>query len=297
LTQDFRHTKGFQEHVEEQTLSTRIGVLWWIFTAVLVAYLGAFWYLQVVQTDKYRTMADENRVRHLDVPAPRGALLDRNGQVIVRNRLSFSVVLDREKGRDLPREFALLSPIMRRTTQEIASLYYREAARRFKYEPIVLAEDVDLGTVSYVEARRSELSGVSIGIDDRRYYEGGASGAHLVGYVGEVSANDLATGRVPDARRGDFVGKALAYRPLSDRLQDTQINLGPMTREELECAIREPAEKIQLEFEPGLVNRILNDVGDEPGNLPLLEFVLKELWDNRHGGILLNETYDAKGGP
>jgi hypothetical protein len=51
--------------------------------------------------------------------------------------------------------------------------------------------------------------------------------------------------------RGDFVGKALANRWLSDRLQDAQINLGPMTREELEYAIRKPAEKIQLEFEPG----------------------------------------------
>jgi WD40 repeat protein len=96
--------------------------------------------------------------------------------------------------------------------------------------------------------------------------------------------------------RGDFVGRALAYRPLSDRLQDAQINLGPMTREELGCAIRKPADKIQLEFEPGLVRRILNDVGDEPGNLPLLEFVLKELWDKRHGSVLLNETYDAIGG-
>ena len=96
--------------------------------------------------------------------------------------------------------------------------------------------------------------------------------------------------------RGDFVGKALAYRPLSDRLQDAQINLGPMTREELECVIRNPAEKIQLEFEAGLVRRILNDVGEEPGNLPLLEFVLKELWDKRRGQILLNEIYDGIGG-
>jgi hypothetical protein len=96
--------------------------------------------------------------------------------------------------------------------------------------------------------------------------------------------------------RGDFVGRALAYRRLSDRLQDAQINLGPMTREELESAIRKPAEKIQLEFEPNLVRRILNDVGEEPGNLPLLEFVLKELWDKRRGHVLLSETYDAIGG-
>jgi hypothetical protein len=96
--------------------------------------------------------------------------------------------------------------------------------------------------------------------------------------------------------RGNFVGSALAYRPLSDRLQDAQINLGPMTREELECAIRKPAEEIELEFEPGLSRRIVSDVGDEPGNLPLLEFVLKELWENRRDSTLLNETYDAIGG-
>jgi energy-coupling factor transporter ATP-binding protein EcfA2 len=86
--------------------------------------------------------------------------------------------------------------------------------------------------------------------------------------------------------RGDFVGKAFAYRPLSDRLQGAQINLGPMTREEVGFAIRKPAERMQLEFEPGLVWRILDAVGDEPGNLPLLEFVLKELWENRHGHLL-----------
>jgi tetratricopeptide (TPR) repeat protein len=96
--------------------------------------------------------------------------------------------------------------------------------------------------------------------------------------------------------RGDFVGRTLAYRPLSDRLQDAQINLGPMTRQELESAIRKPAEKIQLEFESGLVRRILDAVGDEPGNLPLLEFVLKELWEKRRGRVLLNEVYDAIGG-
>jgi hypothetical protein len=56
--------------------------------------------------------------------------------------------------------------------------------------------------------------------------------------------------------RGDFVGRALAYRPLSDRLQGAQINVGPMTRAELERAIRSPAAKVGLSFEPGLVERI-----------------------------------------
>jgi TIR domain len=96
--------------------------------------------------------------------------------------------------------------------------------------------------------------------------------------------------------RGDFVGKALAYRQLSDRLQDAQVNLGPMTAEELEQAVRRPAGEVGLEFETGLDRRILADVGDEPGNLPLLEFVLRELWDTRHRGQLLHDSYDQMGG-
>jgi WD40 repeat protein len=92
--------------------------------------------------------------------------------------------------------------------------------------------------------------------------------------------------------RGDFVGKALTYRLLSDRLQGAQINLGPMTRAELEQAVTQPAQQVGLCFEPGLAERILDDTGDEPGNLPLLEFVLKELWEARRGPLLQNQAYD-----
>jgi TIR domain len=95
--------------------------------------------------------------------------------------------------------------------------------------------------------------------------------------------------------RGDFAGYALAYRPLSDRLQGAQINLGPMNREELTAAVMKPAERVGLSFESGLVERILDDAGDEPGNLPLLEFVLKQLWDNRNHGQLLHAAYDGMG--
>ncbi|HET6522628.1 MAG TPA: TIR domain-containing protein, partial [Geminicoccaceae bacterium] len=86
--------------------------------------------------------------------------------------------------------------------------------------------------------------------------------------------------------RGDFFGQALSDRAFADRLQDGQVNLGPMTEEELRRSIIEPAEKVQLRFEPGLVDRVLEDVGQEPGNLPLLEFVLATLWEQRQGATL-----------
>jgi hypothetical protein len=69
-----------------------------------------------------------------------------------------------------------------------------------------------------------------------------------------------------------------------------------MTGEELERAVVGPAKKVGLDFEPGLVQRILSDVREEPGNLLLLEFVLTDLWERRRGSRLLHEAYEAKGG-
>ena len=208
MTQDFRQSKDFKEHAEERAISRRISFLAWVTALILLGYLLAFWYLQVVETDHYAKLAEENRIRQVEVHAVRGALLDRNGKIIVHNRLSFSVLIDRRKIADEARVFAVLSRILNETPEATVERVGRNAGRRYAYESIVVAEDVDLGTVGFVEARRADLPGVYIGVEDRRFYEMGASAAHLVGYVGEVSAADLDSGRLPSVQRGDIVGKA-----------------------------------------------------------------------------------------
>jgi hypothetical protein len=96
--------------------------------------------------------------------------------------------------------------------------------------------------------------------------------------------------------RGDFYGRALEDRAFADRLQNAVVNLGPMRPEELQRAVIEPAAKVGLGFEHGLVERILEDVRSEPGNLPLLEFLLTELWASRERGSLTHRAYAAIGG-
>lgn len=97
--------------------------------------------------------------------------------------------------------------------------------------------------------------------------------------------------------RGDFYGQALADRAFADRLQDAVVNIGPMQAGELGRAIVEPADQVGLTFEDGLQARILADVGGEPGNLPLLEFLLQELWHRRErDGSLTHSAYDDLGG-
>jgi hypothetical protein len=95
--------------------------------------------------------------------------------------------------------------------------------------------------------------------------------------------------------RADFLGNALSYRPFADVLQNADLKLGPMNRAELTEAIEQPAQKLEVTFEAGLVDRILGDVDAEPGILPLLEFALTELWQRRSGKQLTHAAYEEIG--
>ena len=96
--------------------------------------------------------------------------------------------------------------------------------------------------------------------------------------------------------RGDFYGEVIGKsRVLSDQLQTGIINLGPMREEELLQALIDPARRVGLSFEKGLAETILQEVGDEPGKLPLLEFALSELWRKREGTVLTFSGYQTIG--
>jgi len=97
--------------------------------------------------------------------------------------------------------------------------------------------------------------------------------------------------------RADFYGYVLSYRPLRDALQEfTPQLLSSMKREELQAAIELPAQKLEVQLEPQLTQRILDDVGQEPGNLPLLEFALTRLWEKQINRELTHQAYEEIGG-
>ncbi|MGD8462334.1 MAG: BTAD domain-containing putative transcriptional regulator [Anaerolineae bacterium] len=95
--------------------------------------------------------------------------------------------------------------------------------------------------------------------------------------------------------RADFMSHALSHRPFADALQDGSLMMGPMSRDELRLAIVKPAGKQGAAFEAGLVERLLDDVGEEPGNLPLLEFALTLLWERQMDGWLTHAGYEEIG--
>ncbi|MBW4491581.1 MAG: PD40 domain-containing protein [Oscillatoria princeps RMCB-10] len=110
------------------------------------------------------------------------------------------------------------------------------------------------------------------------------------------AVNDAAGFTLVLTLRADFYGYALSYRPFADALQDAGLNLGPMNENELENAISRPAEKRGVQLEEGLAQRLVDDVTERPGYLPLLQFTLTQLWAKQSGGKLTGEAYEKSGG-
>ena len=96
--------------------------------------------------------------------------------------------------------------------------------------------------------------------------------------------------------RADFYDRALQYLPLTNALQGHVENLGPMSREELQASIVQPAANSKVSFDPGLVQTLLDDVESKPGSLPLLQFSLREMWGRQEKKTITRKSYDAIGG-
>ena len=96
--------------------------------------------------------------------------------------------------------------------------------------------------------------------------------------------------------RADFYGQALAYRPLSDLLQNGVCNLSGMSASELKRAIALPARKMKVSLEKGLTDKLIDSVNQHSGRLPLLEFTLTQLWSKQHNGWLTHQAYNEIGG-
>ncbi|MCI5148091.1 MAG: penicillin-binding protein 2 [Candidatus Electrothrix sp. MAN1_4] len=182
-----------------------------MYSSVVLAFffillITRLWYLQIQQGDEYIALAENNRVRHLDIAAPRGNILDRKGREIVTNRPSFNVVWVREKNRV---DDALLKKIASILNIEISELLARtrKMVGTPGHIPIRLAEELSWDQVAYIENNRMELPGIKIEVIPQRVYHYGNLASHLIGYLGEISQKELSSPPFTDYKSGDMVGK------------------------------------------------------------------------------------------
>ena len=167
----------------------------------------SFWSLQIGQYDRLAEMAENNHDRTISLRAPRGALVDRNGNVLVDNRYTFNISVIRERVADLDSSLDLIGRV---TGADVDALRAAVLDQRDvpAFRPIVIVPDASLAQVAAVQARAIELPGVIVEHDPARYYPSRKTASHLFGYVGEAQEHQLRDVSDPRVRLGAIIGQS-----------------------------------------------------------------------------------------
>ena len=187
-----------------RVVQSRLAILQALAVVLVAVLVVQFWNLQVIRARHFRGLAENNRSRVVTLAAPRGALLDREGRVLVGNRPSFNVVLVPEHADNLDRVVARLS-----ATLDVGEAAIRERlVRRQPFRPVVVKTDATLADVASLEARRLELPEVSVEVVPLRSYPLASAAAHALGRVGEITERQLQLAEYQGLAPGSLVGQA-----------------------------------------------------------------------------------------
>ena len=156
-----------------------------LLTLILV---GAFFRVQVLGSTTWALRAESNRLRQLPLPAPRGTIYDRNGEILADNVPGYAITLLPAPADTIRATLARLGRYMPLSQERVDRLMAE--LRRYGRELVVDA-DADFRVVSALEERRSEFPGVYIEMRPRRRYVAGAATSHVLGYVGEITGAEL----------------------------------------------------------------------------------------------------------
>ena len=172
----------------------------------LLTLVARLWYLQIVRGEYFRDRSENNRLRVVYIPSPRGLILDRNGEVLVKNRPSFNVELVLE---DCPDKDLTLTNLAAITGEDLQMLKERltTKTRRRRFEPKLLLRDISRDVVAKITSQRYKLPGVVISVVPTREYLFGDLAAHVIGYIREISSEQLKNPEYAGYRMGDMIGQ------------------------------------------------------------------------------------------
>src|SRR5262245_57822023 len=207
------NSQNFDATEDLRQAGLRLQIIYYLAIAIFGVLIGRLWYLQVINWQVFADRAEANRVRILPIPAQRGAIFDRNGKVLVTSKLSYNIVLSRKdvNTKEFPRLADLLSENLAIDRNWLAKRF-EDAKFEAQYESIVVKELASSYDVSWVEAHQYEYPMIRAEEAPQRVYRYGQLAAHAIGYVGEVSPEELKRpnglfNRENGYKLGDVIGK------------------------------------------------------------------------------------------
>jgi penicillin-binding protein 2 len=251
----------------------------WILLIAFLVLSGAFFRTQVIQVDKFRLRAENNRLRPVPLQPARGTVYDRNGLIIAETVPGFSVALlasGTDSLRSVLKRFRTVVPLD--TTQVEAAVNRYLVAR---YQPAIVLGSASPEQVARLEEHRAMLPGLVIQSEPRRTYPRGLAVAHLVGYVNEVNQDELAANKYAGARLGSVVGRSGLEREYDDSLR----GVPGMRYIEVDARgrlVREQGAAPPLPSVPGKNLKTTIDLG--------LQYYVDSIWPKGMSGALIAMT-------
>lgn len=178
---------------------------------IFLLLIGRLWFLQVINHEELQQRSVRNRTRLLSLDAPRGPVYDRHGVLLVDNRPSYRISVMRQDVENRTELFERLAGLLNLETTDLEQRW--NDGKGFPiYRPVPLATDVDWETMARIQEHGVELPGVLTEVRPVRDYLDQGSSAHLIGYLGEITEDELANVDFEEYRAGDFVGKTALER-------------------------------------------------------------------------------------
>lgn len=191
-------------HEDSRFAAGKITAFQYATLAIFLFLIGGFWKLQLLNAGAYDERAIENSIKSLPIPAPRGRILDRDGRIIVENRSSFTLWLARENLNE-----SHLAPIAAGLGLDPGELTARVRRLRSqpKYVPVKIKDELTPADLAFVDSHRDFFPEMEVARNQSRVYPGNSLLAHVIGYTGEISDQELDEAEFANYGAGDVIGK------------------------------------------------------------------------------------------
>ena len=174
--------------------------------AVFALLIIKLFYLQLIKGDEYRHLSDNNCIRLQSLDSPRGLILDRNGKLLVDNRPSFDLFITIKDADPLGHTIEKLSKYLQIPADQLEQKI-NSSRSVSSYKPVLLKQDIGRDALAVIEAHKYDIPGIFVSIKPLRHYIYKEFAAHLIGYLGEISTDELKNKKYSGYRAGDFIGK------------------------------------------------------------------------------------------
>ncbi|WP_022663569.1 penicillin-binding protein 2 [Desulfospira joergensenii] len=163
-------------------------------------------YLQLIKGEEFRRLSETNCIRLKSIKSSRGLIYDRNMKLLVDNRPAFDLNIVLEDARPLEETVQKLSSLIRVPFEDLME-NISKAGRSAFYKPITLEKDVSRDQLAIVEAHKFDLPGIQIDIEPTRHYIYPKTASHLLGYLGQINREELDSGKYPNVKAQDAIGR------------------------------------------------------------------------------------------